>query len=112
MVFFNTDPSNTGLLVNSQLWLFFVITVPLTVAVFLTWELWRQRRLLKTQRKLPRSNERAASQDAEIGHVGEGGEAQAYGLEEGGAFRASPSPASSLRGGIKLRALRRSTVSQ
>ncbi|KJA25348.1 hypothetical protein HYPSUDRAFT_424495 [Hypholoma sublateritium FD-334 SS-4] len=111
MVFFNADPSNTGLLVNSQLWLFFVITVPLTVAVFLTWELWRRWRV-DSQRKSSPSNKRTASPDADDINPDEGGEALAYGLEEGGAFRASPSPTSSLRGGTKLRTHRHSTLSR
>ena len=109
MVFFNTDSSNTGLLVNSQLWLFFVITIPLTATVFITWQLWRRWRV-ESQRKPPRSDEIAPSRQAEV--EGLSLEAFPYGFEEGGAFRASPSPASSLRMGIARRSSRRPTISR
>ncbi|KAH9474913.1 Notoamide biosynthesis cluster protein M' [Psilocybe cubensis] len=43
MVFFNSQSDNT-LVVSEQIWLFFAITIPLTVAVFVLWLFWRRYR--------------------------------------------------------------------
>ena len=44
MVFFNLDPNTNKLTSTSQTWVFAAITIPLTIAVFAVWILWRRRR--------------------------------------------------------------------
>ncbi|KIM38857.1 hypothetical protein M413DRAFT_29799 [Hebeloma cylindrosporum] len=44
MVFFNVDPTTDKLTSASQAWVFAAITIPLTIAVFAVWILWRKQR--------------------------------------------------------------------
>jgi ATP-dependent Zn protease len=47
MVFFNVNPNESGggsLVVGKQWWLFFVITIPLTILVFVVWFMWQRHR--------------------------------------------------------------------
>ncbi|KAF9474384.1 hypothetical protein BDN70DRAFT_899013 [Pholiota conissans] len=48
MVFFDSHPGNAGrmeLSVAPQWWLFPLVTIPLTIIVFLVWVIWRRRRI-------------------------------------------------------------------
>ncbi|KAL2862623.1 uncharacterized protein BJX67DRAFT_385431 [Aspergillus lucknowensis] len=40
--FFNTSPGNTSLEVSNDFWIFWVVSIPLTLAVLLGWSLWRK----------------------------------------------------------------------
>ena len=54
MVFFNTGTNQAGqttFVVAPQLWYYFVITIPLTILVFVVWQWWRQRREADVERK-------------------------------------------------------------
>ncbi|KAL2812566.1 hypothetical protein BDW59DRAFT_167780 [Aspergillus cavernicola] len=45
--FFNTAPDNASIEVSKDFWIFWVVSIPLTLAVLLGWTLWRKRGLIE-----------------------------------------------------------------
>jgi len=59
MVFFDTKPDPNGrptLLIGSQLWIYFVATVALTILIFGIWSLWQYYRTSRQSRQFDVEN--------------------------------------------------------
>ncbi len=82
--FFGTTSSNDDLLVSSQFWIFWSVTIPLTVVVLITYTFWaqraevrdwyadkRRRKYQKQQKRLRDEKQRA--KDLEKGETSAGG---------------------------------------
>jgi len=49
---YNSGDAQTGMTVSSNFWLFWAISVPLTISVILTWYVWQAQKLKpRAQRK-------------------------------------------------------------
>jgi len=59
MVFFDTKPDSNGqptLLIGSQLWIYFITTVALTILIFSIWGLWQYHRTSQQSRRFDIEN--------------------------------------------------------
>ena len=69
MVFFNLDPNTNKLTSASQAWVFAAITIPLTIAVFAVWILWRRRRSKVIEGEMKTRSRRQQDDDIEAGVI-------------------------------------------
>ncbi|KAL4757894.1 uncharacterized protein BDW70DRAFT_170923 [Aspergillus foveolatus] len=46
--FFNTAPDNASIEVSKDFWIFWVVSIPLTLAVLLGWSLWQRKALVRS----------------------------------------------------------------